>query len=74
MHTYQGHMYTERQELQSTKPKPAKKEKELDSFPIPDKLNIKVKNVYYAIVDPTEVIVGYIDLTGRFLKCSMRDN
>ena len=60
--------------MQSTKPKPIKKEEELDSFLAPDKLNVKVNNICYTIVSPTEVIVGYIDLTGLFLKRSLRNN
>ena len=67
-------MHTERQKLQSTKPKPTDKEEELDSFPPSDVLNVQANNACYAIVDPTETIAGYIDLTGRFPKRSSRGN
>ena len=74
MHTYQGHMHTERKGLQSTKEKPTVKEEDLDSFPIPNEPNIKSNSVCYAIIDPSETITGCIDLTGRFPKCSSRGN
>ena len=67
-------MYTARQGLQSIKPKPVKKEDELDIFSTPDKPNGKVNNICYAIVDLTEAIAEYIDLTEHFLKRFLRGN
>ena len=84
MYTYQGHMNTERQGLQSTKPKPQsttitnKKnnttDEEQDYFPTPEQPNIKSNQVCYALINPTSTSTEYVDLTGRFPKKSSRGN
>jgi len=46
----------------------------LDHFSILDVPNEKTNQVCYTIVDPREVITGYIDLIGRFPRRSSRGN
>ena len=47
---------------------------DIDHFPIVEVLNMRTNQVCYAIIDPIEIIIGYIDLTGRFSKISSRGN
>mgnify|MGYP003330606412 CR=1 FL=1 len=75
MHTYQGHKKSEKQGLQSTKPTiNATIEKEKDFFSTSDQPNTKSNQVCFALIDPTNVAMGYMDLTGRFPKKSSRGN
>ena len=73
MCTYQGYLKSEKQGLQSTKANLINATQE-DYFPSSDVLNVKTIEVCYVLVDIEEESVGYIDLTGRFLKRSSRGN
>ena len=74
MYTYQGRIYAERKGLQSTKSKNKEKEEEMDSFPTLDEPSIRVNYVCYAIIDPNETIIGYLNLTRHFPKRFSRGN
>ena len=67
-------MHVERKGLQFTKSKDKEKEEEMDSFPTPDEASAQVNHVCYTIVDSNKTITGYLNLIGRFLKCSPRGN
>ena len=69
--TYQGHMSTEKQGLQSTKLSPPHSND--DFFPEPVKPNIKSKEACYALYESNDA-VGCMDLTGRFPKVSLSGN
>ena len=75
IYTYQGHLHSERQGLQSTKKQT--KQEELtdieDYFPPSDVPNIRTNEVCYTIIDPQKEI-SYMDLTGRFPRKSSRGN
>ena len=45
-----------------------------DYFSLPDNPNLKTNTVCYALIDLSKSSTGYIDLTGRFLKISLRSN
>jgi len=75
--TYQGHMSKERQGLQSTKTDmtvASLSETLQDSFPVSETPNTKTYNVCYALLNPQDIVTGYMDLTGRFPKRSSRGN
>ena len=76
--TIQGHLKTEHQGLQSTKIIPISK-KELDEldkdyFPTPDSPNLQSNQVCYALIQPDEISIGFLDLTGWFPKKLSRGN
>ena len=71
--TYQGHMKSEKQGLQSSKHQPSLDE-EQDYFPTPQNPNVKSNQVCYALVKPESTTTAYMDLTGRFPKKSSRGN
>ena len=72
IHTYQGHLKSERQGLQSTKADSINTAQ--DYFPSSDSPNTKTNEVCYALIDMESESVGYMDLTGRFPKRSSRGN
>ena len=67
--TYQGHLHSEKQGLQSTRPN---KDEEKDTFPPSNSPNLRINDVCYAIVNLQEITTGCMDLTGRFPKRSSR--
>ena len=40
----------------------------IDNFLISETSNKRTNNVCYAVIDPGEFTIGYMDLTGRFPK------
>ena len=78
--TVQGHIHKERQNLQSTKehsPDPIKNEllqQEMDVFPASPTPNLKTNAVAYILVNKTDMVTAYQDLTGRFPYKSSRGN
>ena len=45
-----------------------------DIFPSSNNPNIEINHVCYVLINPQEVIIGYIDLTGRFPKRLVIEN
>ena len=43
-------------------------------FPLSDSRNLRTNDVCYSIINPQEITTGYMDLTGRFRKRSIRRN
>ena len=77
IYAYQEHIHSERQELQSTKKwieAITKMEETLDHFPMSKVPNTRTNYIYYAIIDPEEVIIGYMDLTRYFPRRLSRSN
>ena len=76
----QGHLKQEQQGLQSTTPKRPHTSTSTninnteDIFPLLPSPNLRKHNVAYAIIDPTNMINAYFDLTGKFLQCSSSGN
>ena len=75
IYTYQGHLHSEKQGLQSTKKQT--KQEELtdiqDFFPPSESPNHRTNEVCYAIID-LEKELGFMDLTGKFPRKSSRGN
>ena len=68
-------MKTERKSLQSTKPDVDILVQDLNNyFPISKQPNVKLNQVYYALIDLQFIVTEYIDLTGCFLKRSLQGN
>ena len=69
MFTYQGHMKTERQGLQSTKSDEITPlQDSLDFFLPSDIPNVKTNQGCYALLDRNSLTTVYMDLTGCFPK------
>lgn len=73
-------MKTEKQGLQSTKPKSiynknnALTAEEKDYFPTPERPNNKSNQACCALINPSSTLTICVDLTGRFPKKSSRGN
>ena len=72
LYTYQGHLKSEKQGLQSTKTTNSSSPSE-DYFPTSARPNKKSKEACYALYEACD-IAGHMDLTGRFPKTSSSGN
>ena len=64
-------MHSEKEGLQlitNLKESRTKVEETLDHFLLSEVLNTRTNYIYYTIINLKEMVIGYIDLTGWFLK------